>query len=334
MSEINAYADITKPLITVEMHAMIFQILVLASLFIGLMVNPAAADQSTMNRFFTSGDGYIHLVSKKNGKAFKGRYRNGYNQYNADAYQKISAVFGVPHPSARPVLSLRLIEFLDHLQDRLGPGGLLTITSGYRPPEYNTNLRKGGALAAKASLHQYGMAADFLLAGVSSTRVWEYVRSIGFGGTGYYHGKTVHVDVGPARFWDEKSSGVGTGLSDDNKLIGVVTDYDVYAPGELVTLSFIRMTAFPIMVQSDFKLVPNQNPENIEDALSFRPDAETPPAGTCNEFKNIKQMASFRWHLPSNISPGRYHIRASFCGDLWEKMPKAVSTPEFEIRIP
>ena len=287
-----------------------------------------------MKRFFYSGDGYIHLVSNKSGKAFKGRYRKGYSQYNADAYQEISAVFGAPYQSSCRVLSLRLIEFLDYLEDRLGPGALLTITSGYRPPEYNTKLRKGGALAAKASLHQYGMAADFILEGVSSKRVWEYVRSIGFGGAGYYHGETVHVDVGPARFWDEKSSGVGTGLSDDNKLIGVVTDYDVYGPGELVTLSFIRMTAFPIKVQSEFKLIPKKNPENIEGGLSFRPDSETIAADRCAEFDNIDQMASLRWRLPSSILPGRYLIRAGFCGNLWEKMPEAVSTPEFEIRLP
>jgi uncharacterized protein YcbK (DUF882 family) len=313
---------------------MIIKILVFVSFFIGLMVNAAPADQSTMNRFFHSGDGYIHLVSKKNGKSFKGLYRKGYGHYPADAYKKISAVFGAPYQSSRHIISLRLIEFLDHLEDRLGPGALLTITSGYRPPEYNTKLRKGGALAAKASLHQYGMAADFIMKGVSSKRVWEYVRSIEFGGTGYYHGKTVHVDVGPARFWDENSSGVGKGLSDDNKLIGVVTDYDVYGPGELVTLSFIRMTAFPIMVQSEFKLIPKENPENSEGTWSFRPDSKKKRAGRCNEFNNISQMAALRWHLPSTISPGWYHIRAGFCGQLWEKMPEEVSTPEFEIRRP
>ena len=46
--------------------------------------------------------------------------------------------------------------------------------------------------------------------------------------TGYYHGDVVHIDVGPARFWDETTSGVGTGISDGNKLIGIITDYDVY----------------------------------------------------------------------------------------------------------
>jgi hypothetical protein len=246
----------------------------------------------------------------------------------------MSAVFGAPYQPSRQVLSLRLIEFLDYLEDRLGPGAVLTITSGYRPPEYNTKLRKGGALAAKASLHQYGMAADFILEGVPSKRIWEYVQSIGFGGTGYYHGKTVHVDVGPSRFWDEKSSGVGTGLSDDNKLIGVVTDYDVYGPGEWVTLSFIRMTAFPIKVLSEFKLISNKHRGKSESTFTFRPDSGKITDDSCAEFDNIDQMAFLRWRLPSTILPGRYLIQAGFCGNLWERMPEDVSTPEFEIRLP
>lgn len=238
---------------------MIIKILVLTSLLIELVVNTTSAAQSVTRRFFHSGDGYIHLLSRKNSKVFKGIYREGNGHYNTDAYRKISAVFDAPYQSSQ-VLSFRLIEFIDYLEDQLGKGSLITITSGYRPPEYNTQLRKGGALAAKASLHQYGMAADFILDGVPSKRVWEYVQSIGFGGTGYYHDETVHVDVGPSRFWDEKTSGVGTGLSDDNKLVGLVTDYDIYAPGDSVALSFIRMTAFPIQVRSQFQLIPKENP--------------------------------------------------------------------------
>jgi uncharacterized protein YcbK (DUF882 family) len=312
-----------------------FKILVFASLFIGLTVTTApAADQSAMQRFFHSGDGYLHLVSRKNGKFFKGHYRNGADQYLPKAYQEICAVFDAPYSPTGQVLSLRLIEFLDYIEDRFGPDALLTITSGYRPPEYNSKLRKKGALAAKASLHQYGMAADFILEGISSKRVWEYVRSIGFGGTGYYHGATVHVDVGPARFWDEKSSGVGTGLSDDNKLIGMVTDYDVYGPGNWVTLTFIRMTAFPIKVRSEFQLISEEHPDKGKGIMSFTPDLETPATKGCGKFNDISQMAAIRWRLPSNLSPGRYRIRAGFCDNLWEKMPDQVSTPEFEIRLP
>jgi hypothetical protein len=38
-----------------------------------------------------------------------------------------------------------------------------------------------------------------------------------------------------------------------------------------------------------------------------------------------------RWKLPSDILPGRYKIRASFCQRLWEDMPTEIFTPEFDI---
>jgi uncharacterized protein YcbK (DUF882 family) len=312
----------------------VLAILVLTQMASVRMVHSQRLDLVNMKRFFHSGDGRIHMTSEKNGRSFNGPYRMGDGHYDDDAYEAISAVFGAPYKSGRRGLSLRLIEFLDYLEDRLAPGALLTITSGYRAPTYNTKLRKGGALAAKASLHQYGMAADFFLEGVPSLRVWEYVRAMGFGGTGYYHGKTVHVDVGPARSWDETSSGVGTGLSDDNKLIGLVTDFDVYSPGETVTLSFIRMTAFPIAVHPEFNLLPAAEATNAQGVIRFRPDFETSSAGACVEFSDISQMGFIRWSLPSNLPVGHYQISVRFCKNRWERMPKEISTSRFEIRRP
>ncbi len=154
------------------------------------------------------------------------RYRTGKGKYDEKALGAICRVFGAPSAP------LRLIEFLDFLEDRLNPGARIVIISGYRTPQYNAGIRNRGALAAKASLHQYDMAADLRMEGIPARRIWDYVKALGFGGAGYYHGDTVHVDVGPARSWDETTSGVGTGISDDNKLIGLVTDYDVYLPGE------------------------------------------------------------------------------------------------------
>jgi hypothetical protein len=307
----------------------------IAFLLSSLMVTPSLAQSRKMKtKFFYGGDGHIRLISQKNGKTFSGRFRNDDGHPGNDAYNAICAVFGAQNPTGGRIISLRLIEFLDFIEDRLGPGTLITITSGYRPPEYNANLRKKGALAAKASLHQYGMAADVILEGVPPKQVWQYVQSLGFGGAGYYHGKTVHVDVGPARFWDEKSSGVGTGLSDDNKLIGMVTDFDIYSPGESVTITFIRMTAFPIKVRTGFKLISMENPEDIESQVNFKPDGMGASHRKCVEFKNINQMASLRWSLPSPLPPGRYRITVAFCDNMWDQMPKEIATPEFEIRMP
>lgn len=299
-----------------------------------LWVAPSPEASPKVKRFFHSGDGHIRLASNKNNKTFNGSYRSADGRYKDEAYRVISEVFGTTSQSLGGVISLRLIELLDYLQDRLGPGALIIITSGFRAPEYNANLRNRGALAAKASLHQYGMAADFFIEGVPSKRIWDHVKALGFGGTGYYHGKTVHVDVGPARFWDEKSSGVGTGLSDDNKLIGLVADFDYYAPGQKVTMRFIRMTAFPIQVHPEFKLVALQQIAHHQAVMVHHPKFKALQNGGCAQFSSIGQMASFSWVLPSNLPTGRYQISAHFCGQTWQNMPEKVSTPEFEVRLP
>jgi uncharacterized protein YcbK (DUF882 family) len=282
-------------------------------------------------RFFFSGDGQIDIAAERSGIAYRGRYRLDTGRYDENAYRSLCRVFGAPYDAHHSGLSLRLIAFLDYLQDRLGSGALIAITSGYRSPEYNTHLRQKGALAAKASLHQYGMAADFKMEGVSPRRIWQFVRSLGFGGAGFYHGQTVHVDVGPARSWDEKSSGVGTGISDDNKLMGLVTDYDRYRPGDTLWLRFIRMTAFPIGVAAEFDLL-RLEPSGAQTPVSrFSPFVQTDAQVRCAHFGDIEQMAAFQWSLPQDLSAGRYTIRAVFCDNPWPVMPSEVISPPFEV---
>ena len=306
---------------------------------VGLLAAWAAvADAGTAvparTRFFYSGDGYLDLVSSKNGAAFDGRYRTATGHYDSRAAKAIHRVFNAPYTPEQPRLSWRLIEYLDYLQDQLQPGARVIITSGYRSPAYNEKVRQGGGLAAKASLHQYGMAADFILEGVPSRQVWQKVKALGFGGTGYYQGKTVHVDVGPARYWDEKTSGVGTGLSDDNQLIGLVADYDIYPPATVMHMRFIRMTAFPIGVSAIFELRRRSSQGAILETIKFRPEFNRFYQGNCPRLGNIEQMAFIRWRLPDNLPPGRYDIQARFCDSRWDRMPAQVVTSEFEIRAP
>jgi hypothetical protein len=223
---------------------------------------------------------------------------------------------------------MRLIEYLDFLQDRLRPKATIRIVSGYRSPAYNSRIRKDGALAARASLHQYGMAADLVMEGVPARTLWETVRQAGFGGAGYYHGETVHVDTGPARSWDETTSGVGTGISDDNKLIGLVADFDRYRPGDAVHLRFVRMTAFPIGVDPRFLLEKITASRAASTAFPFTPSF---PAGSgpCPVFTSIAGMAGFTARLPEDMAPGRYRISARFCDKRWARMPSRVATSAF-----
>ena len=291
----------------------------------------ASENITDVSRYFYHGDGWISLVSDKNGISFNGQYRKSKGIYDEKALKTIYRLFGAEKDRPLSTISLRLIEFLDYLEDNLHPGARITIVSGWRSPQYNTDLRNKGRLAAKASLHQYGMAADLKIKGTSSKRIWNTVKKLGFGGTGYYKGELVHIDVGPARSWDEKTSGVGTDISTQNKLIGLVTDYDIYLPGEMIDLRFIRMTAFPIGVNPEFVLEKVEKNGQSKEITRFKPSFEIAAKNQCPQFSDIGQMMGIRWKLTNDILPGRYKIRASFCQRLWEDMPTEIFTPEFVI---
>jgi uncharacterized protein YcbK (DUF882 family) len=292
---------------------------------------PASENITDVSRYFYHGDGKIKLFSDKNGISFNGQYRKSKGIYDEKALKTIHRLFGAEKDRPLSTISLRLIEFLDYLEDNLHPGARITIVSGWRSPQYNTDLRNKGRLAAKASLHQYGMAADIKIKGTSSKRVWNTVKKLGFGGTGYYKGELVHIDVGPARSWDEKTSGVGTDISTQNKLIGLVTGYDIYLPGEMIDLRFIRMTAFPIGVTPEFVLEKVEKNGQSNEIARFKPSFAIAAKSRCPRFSDIGQMMGIRWKLTNDILPGRYKIRASFCQRLWEDMPTEIFTPEFDI---
>lgn len=282
------------------------------------------------SRYFFSGDGQINIAN--GGVSFRGVYRRADGTYNEAALKTINKVFGARSGDISASVSPRLIEFLGYLTKQLKPGARITIASGYRDPGYNTKLRNMGKLAAKASLHQYGMACDIKITGVASERVWNFIKELGFGGTGFYHGGLVHVDVGPARFWDETTSGVDTGISDDNKLIAIVADKDIYLAGEMVQLRFIRMTAFPIGVERVFTMETKKESGEWREIAHPEPKFASDTNGQCPKFQTIAQMSGIKWHLPQDIKPGRYRIGAKFCEKTWDDMPETVTTPEFEVR--
>lgn len=306
--------------------------IVLALLIIYCFTFPAGA-QSPTSRFFYSGDGKIHLVSKKSKAAFSGSYRKVNGSYDEVAMRKINTVFGARYGTTAGTVEPRFIEFLDFLEDKLAPGATITIVSGYRSPSYNTRLRENGKLAAKASLHQYAMAADLKLGNTSSETVWNFIKELGYGGAGYYHGGLVHIDVGPARSWDETTSGVGTNISEENKLIAAVVDRDIYLPGEDATIDFIRMTAYPIGFTPEL-ILEKINEEGKTKAATKIQTSISRSGLSCPQFTDMASLADIQWQVPLNQGPGRYRLRALFCDKQWEAMPADIVTSEFEIRAP
>ena len=85
----------------------------------------------------------------------------------------------------------RLVKLLQQLRDQVGKP--VTVTSGYRTPEHNAAV--GGAAH---SYHMQGLAADIVIAGMTSAQIAEVAKAVGFTGIGIYPTRGhCHVDVRP-----------------------------------------------------------------------------------------------------------------------------------------
>lgn len=101
-------------------------------------------------------------------------------------------------------LDPKLIDLVDHLQDRFG-ADTVEIVSGYRTKELNSKLLQSGHSVSPVSFHTQGKAMDIHLDEVDEKDVENYARSLKVGGVGYYPSLDfVHVDTGPVRTWEEK----------------------------------------------------------------------------------------------------------------------------------
>ena len=82
-----------------------------------------------------------------------------------------------------------LVQVLQAIRSHFGKP--VTINSAYRTPAYNKKV--GGETYSQ---HQYGTAADIVVAGVSPAEVASYAETllIGTGGIGVY-GTFTHIDV-------------------------------------------------------------------------------------------------------------------------------------------
>lgn len=282
--------------------------------------------QAVENRFYRQGDGTVKISSAKT--AARGTYVYSHGmELDAEALKKIEAVFGLGASSraAGEFIHPRLISLLDYLQDEL-KGGTIRIVSGYRSPTYNEGLRKKGRLAAKTSMHIEGMAADIEMDGVDGRKLWEFVRGLDCCGAGYYQGKGIHVDVGPSRFWDEKTTGVEKNLGGGNKLVIVNTRYDVYRSGETILLKLGRITDYPIGVATEAALV-------TKDGKTLRKISINDSKTACLSIGDHRAAGNFEWKIPEDFDAKEsLQIRVDFCRKPVSEMPDAVASNPFSIR--
>lgn len=87
-------------------------------------------------------------------------------------------------------------EFMDRLQAvRNACGFPLSVTSGYRSPEYNAQVSRSGP----GGVHTTGRAVDIQIFGAPALRLVEYALRYGFTGigvnqSGHHLGRFIHLD--------------------------------------------------------------------------------------------------------------------------------------------
>jgi uncharacterized protein YcbK (DUF882 family) len=274
-------------------------------------------------RFFVEGNGTVYLINQSTGAGGSVTYRTPRGEYPESARRRINQIFGVP-PNTSEGIAIRLTALLDYLQDQL-KGGTIKIVSGYRSPTYNEGLRRQGRLAARTSMHVEGMAADIEMEGVEGKALWEFVRGLDCCGAGYYHGKEIHVDVGPSRFWDETSTGVAQDLGARNKLILLRTEWDLYRRGEEVRITLSRITDYPISVRRDAQLI---HAGRVVVGVRLEPGRTD-----CLSIPNRSAAQSLAWKIPTRIAPKeKSRIRISFCQRPFPEMPEGIDSNPISIR--
>ncbi len=272
------------------------------------------------------GDGKIVLGRGYKGKIKTIQFRDQNGTYLTTGLKAINDLYGTPWNQPEARMSLRLIELLDYLEDNF-KGKNVRIISGYRSPTYNQRLRDKGKLAASSSLHIDAEATDIVMGGVASSRLNDFLRPQECCGVGYYHGKTIHIDTGPPRFWDETSSGTEKKEPPQNEHITIKTKSDRYRTGDPIGIKFSRITDFPVGVSKKAELICSDGNrlQKKKLGLKFEPTVKS-TSGGCMALKNRRESRTIYADAPSKMAKSACRIHMTFCEPMTEKMPPFVES--------
>ena len=129
-------------------------------------------------------------------------YRNSLGEYCDEALQALNWLFRCHNTNETTNMDLRVLEYLNRLDNSLGGDNEIHIISGYRSPSYNSKLRSISKGVAKDSFHMKGRAIDFVIPGIRLDQLKRTAMALAAGGVGYYpKGGFVHIDSGGFRSW-------------------------------------------------------------------------------------------------------------------------------------
>ncbi len=306
--------------------------------FLFLLLFPVSAWAQS---YFIMGSGELQMKDQSSGASTKIQYRDKNDKYDENGLRKIHSVYGANYDDITQRMPLRFIEVLSNIQDHFN-GAMILIRSGYRSPNSNQKLRDQGKLAGQSSMHIEASAMDFYLQGVDVLALKEYATTLPCCGVGYYHGKHIHLDTGPKRWWDETNSGTEKKEPQENEKVITLTNQDIYKSSEKVFFDLARVTNFPIGITANVNLEKFEKGQWVfakNTPLDFSKVFPPHPSASNLEFdpkrcvvlqsrKEIRQIALDKNEMPA----GRYHVKINFCNKQWAKMPDSIDSNEFEIR--
>ena len=147
----------------------------------------------------TAPDRTLKLHNIHTGESIETQYCSS-GCYDEKAVSQIHYLLRCHYSNTVKPISIKVIDLLCAVKDRLAPGKEITIISGYRSPEYNAYLRSIGRHVAAGSLHMAGLAIDFAIDGIGMGELYRTARAFAAGGVGKYP-EFVHIDVGRVRYW-------------------------------------------------------------------------------------------------------------------------------------
>ena len=129
-------------------------------------------------------------------------YRTPDGDYDAEALKSINWILRCHYTNEVANMDVRVLNFLNMVDNQLGGDNEIHIISGYRSIEYNDLLRRESGRVAKHSLHIEGKAIDIVIPSVNLSTVRKTALALRQGGVGYYP-KTgfIHIDCGKLRTW-------------------------------------------------------------------------------------------------------------------------------------
>jgi len=281
--------------------------------------------------FFYMGDGKLKIGRGRGGPLVEVVFRDHNGNYIENGLKILNRLYGSDYTKPEERLSLRLIELLDYIEDTLGGRGI-HIISGHRSTTQNEAIRRRGGLAASSSLHIDSEAVDIVMEGVPSSKIYEFLYQKECCGIGYYHTDTIHIDDGPPRFWDEKTSGTEKKEPPRNEHIVVKTKSDIYKAGTKVGLKFSRVTDYPIGIKPSILMECGE--KNVwKGRFEIEPASSVERQGDCYILKDRREGRNIAFTLP-NYSPkhnSTCKVTLEFCPPMTEKMPPRVTSNPFLI---